>query len=69
MVLYFECPPDVLKDRLLIRGETSGRSDDNEASIVKRIDTFHTTTVPVVEFFAEKDWLKKVSSYLFLHFL
>lgn len=29
-VIYFECTEDELKRRLLERGKTSGRSDDNE---------------------------------------
>ena len=28
-VLFFECPEDEMEKRLLKRGETSGRSDDN----------------------------------------
>lgn len=32
-VLYFECPEEVMLKRLLKRGETSGRSDDNIESI------------------------------------
>lgn len=36
MVIFFETTLEVMKKRLLKRGETSGRADDNEASIVKR---------------------------------
>ena len=50
-VLYFECTEEELKRRLLERGKTSGRSDDNEESIVKRLDLFKEQTVPVVEFY------------------
>lgn len=35
-VLFLVCPEDVLRDRLLERGKTSGRADDNEESIKKR---------------------------------
>jgi hypothetical protein len=28
-VLFFDCPEDEMEKRLLKRGETSGRSDDN----------------------------------------
>lgn len=41
LVLFFDCPEDVMVERLLVRGKTSGRSDDNEATIRKRFDTFH----------------------------
>ena len=36
LVLFFDCPEDVMVERLLERGKTSGRSDDNEATIRKR---------------------------------
>ena len=32
LVLFFECPEDVLTSRLLERGKTSGRSDDSIVS-------------------------------------
>lgn len=35
-VLFFDCPPDVMEQRLMERGKTSGRSDDNEETIRKR---------------------------------
>jgi UMP-CMP kinase len=34
--LYFDCPEAVMEARLLERGKTSGRADDNIASIKKR---------------------------------
>ena len=35
-VLFFDLDEDTMKQRLLKRGETSGRADDNEEAIVKR---------------------------------
>lgn len=35
-VLFFDCPEDVMEARLLERGKTSGRTDDNIESIKKR---------------------------------
>lgn len=35
-VLFLTCPEDVLLQRLLERGKTSGREDDNAESIKKR---------------------------------
>eukprot|EP00586_Coscinodiscus_wailesii_P020263 CAMPEP_0172498316 /NCGR_PEP_ID=MMETSP1066-20121228/112107_1 /TAXON_ID=671091 /ORGANISM="Coscinodiscus wailesii, Strain CCMP2513" /LENGTH=438 /DNA_ID=CAMNT_0013271543 /DNA_START=73 /DNA_END=1386 /DNA_ORIENTATION=+ len=46
--LVFECPENVLIQRILERGRTSGRSDDNVASAKKRFKTFETETKPVV---------------------
>lgn len=49
--LFFECPEEVMLKRLLKRGETSGRTDDNVESIKKRFQTFVDTSMPVIEYF------------------
>jgi len=49
--LFFDCPEEVMLKRLLKRGETSGRDDDNIESIKKRFRTFAETSYPVVEYF------------------
>ncbi|KAF9987008.1 hypothetical protein BGZ65_005422 [Modicella reniformis] len=49
--LYFECPEEVMLKRLMKRGETSGRADDNIESIKKRFRTFTETSLPVVEYY------------------
>ncbi|CAG8516010.1 2067_t:CDS:2 [Diversispora eburnea] len=48
-ILFFDCPEDVMLQRLLKRGETSGRIDDNVESIKKRFETFKSTSYPVIE--------------------
>lgn len=48
MVLVLDCPEKVMEARLLRRGESSGRSDDNIASIRKRFVTFEQVTMPVI---------------------
>ncbi|EDK43640.1 bifunctional uridylate/adenylate kinase [Lodderomyces elongisporus] len=52
--LFFECPEAVMLKRLLERGKTSGRADDNVESIKKRFRTFIDTSMPVVDYFAEQ---------------
>jgi UMP-CMP kinase len=39
-VLFFDCPEQEMQKRLLQRGKTSGRTDDNEESIKKRFKVF-----------------------------
>jgi len=51
-VLYFEVPDSVMTERLLNRGKTSGRVDDNVATIKKRLETFHKATKPVCDYYA-----------------
>ncbi|EKX52984.1 hypothetical protein GUITHDRAFT_101434 [Guillardia theta CCMP2712] len=60
--LAYECPEDLLEQRLLKRGETSGRADDNMESIKKRFTAFQTQTVPVLEVFEKRNMLVKMSS-------
>ncbi|KAF9155784.1 hypothetical protein DFQ26_009628 [Actinomortierella ambigua] len=50
--LFFECPEEVMLQRLLKRGETSGRSDDNIESIRKRFRTFTETSMPVIDHYS-----------------
>jgi len=40
-----------LIDRLVARGQTSGRSDDNLETIKKRLDVYHCQTEPVNEYY------------------
>ncbi len=47
--LFLHCPKEELKKRLLERGETSGRADDNVETVLKRFDTFENESMPVVE--------------------
>lgn len=55
-ILFFDCPLDVLEQRLLNRGKSSGRDDDNIAVIKKRFKTYADQTIPVVDM-CEKDGL------------
>mmetsp|Transcript_141091 Transcript_141091/g.367249 ORF Transcript_141091/g.367249 Transcript_141091/m.367249 type:complete len:1799 (+) Transcript_141091:59-5455(+) len=62
LCLYLECCEGVMEARLLERGKTSGRSDDNLESIRKRFVVFHTDSVPVVEHFKNEGLLKIVNA-------
>lgn len=59
--LFFDCPETVMLERLLERGKTSGRTDDNIESIKKRFRTFIETSMPVVEYFEKQNKVIKVS--------
>ena len=62
MVLVFDCPEEVLQERLLDRGKTSGRSDDNLASIRKRFKTFHQQSEPVIAEFRRMGKVRIINS-------
>lgn len=53
-MLYFECPFEVLEQRILGRAQYSGRADDNVEAMKLRFDTFKTETLPTVELFKGK---------------
>lgn len=48
-VLFFNCSEDTCVKRCLSRGQTSGRVDDNIDSLKKRIQTYATSTLPIIE--------------------
>ncbi|KAL8292367.1 hypothetical protein RQP46_001833 [Phenoliferia psychrophenolica] len=62
MVLFLVCPEDKLVQRLLKRGETSGRDDDNIESIKKRLQTFIATSMPVVEYYRKQGKVVDIDS-------
>ncbi len=51
IVLSLEVPENELVTRLVGRGATSGRSDDNEEIIAKRIKEYHSKTEPVAGYY------------------
>lgn len=59
-VLFYDCPEEEMQKRLLKRGKTSGRSDDNAESIKKRFKTFVETSMPVVDFFQKQNRVIKI---------
>eukprot|EP00290_Baffinella_frigidus_P051778 CAMPEP_0180407812 /NCGR_PEP_ID=MMETSP0989-20121125/41933_1 /TAXON_ID=697907 /ORGANISM="non described non described, Strain CCMP2293" /LENGTH=295 /DNA_ID=CAMNT_0022411689 /DNA_START=63 /DNA_END=951 /DNA_ORIENTATION=+ len=61
-MLFMECSEEVMTERLLHRGETSGRIDDNAESIRKRFRTYQTETMPVILQFEKMDKLKRIDS-------
>jgi len=61
-VLYFDCPEETMSARLLDRGKTSGRSDDNVDSIIKRFKTFQEATIPIIEYYKKNGLLCTISS-------
>ena len=60
--LNFECTEEELEKRLLKRGETSGRADDNIESIKKRFRAFTEQTKPVLDYFKAKGMLRPISA-------
>lgn len=60
IVLSLEVPEPELITRLVGRGVTSGRSDDNEEVIVKRIKEYHAKTEPVAGYYYTQGKLERI---------
>ncbi|THU75369.1 UMP-CMP kinase [Dendrothele bispora CBS 962.96] len=62
LVLFFSTTEEVMLARLLERGKTSGREDDNEESIKKRFHTYKEQTMPVIEYYEKQGKVATVDS-------
>ena len=56
-MLELNVPDEMLMERLINRGKTSGRADDNEETIGKRLAVYHNQTSPLIEWY-EKESLR-----------
>ncbi|GLC43368.1 hypothetical protein PLESTM_001463500 [Pleodorina starrii] len=61
-VLFFDCPEEEMEKRLLKRGETSGRSDDNAETIRKRFRTFLEQSLPVKDHYEDRKLCHVISA-------
>lgn len=61
-VLFFDCPEEEMERRILERGKTSGRTDDNIESIRKRFNTFAQTSLPVIEYYEAKGKVHRIDA-------
>jgi len=59
--MFFDCPDEVIIQRLLDRGKTSGRADDNADSIKTRLATFHEETKQVVDHYLPTGRAREIS--------
>ncbi len=50
-VIGLEVPDDELTSRLINRGKSSGRADDNPETIKNRLGVYHSTTSPLREYY------------------
>lgn len=57
VMLDLEVPEDELMVRLIKRDKDSGRADDNEETIKKRLHVYHSQTSPLI------DWYKNEKKY------
>lgn len=53
-MLELAVPEEELMQRLILRGKTSGRADDNEETIKKRLQVYLSQTAPLIEWYEGK---------------
>ena len=53
-MLELDVPEDELMKRLILRGQQSGRADDNEETIKKRLVVYHQQTQPLIEWYKQE---------------
>ena len=54
---------EMLTERLLNRGKTSGRADDNAETIRKRLEVYHSQTAPLAAWYATEGKLHAIKGY------
>ncbi|XP_019396219.1 PREDICTED: adenylate kinase isoenzyme 1 isoform X2 [Crocodylus porosus] len=62
LLLYVDAGKDTMVKRLLKRGETSGRADDNEETIKMRLETYYKATEPVIAFYESRGIVRKLNA-------
>ncbi len=60
-MLELDVPEDELMDRLIKRGQLSGRADDNEETIKKRLVVYREQTAPL------KEWYKNDGKHCYIN--
>jgi adenylate kinase len=53
-MIELDVPEDELMTRLIKRGKDSGRADDNEETIKKRLTVYHNQTMPLIEWYKQE---------------
>ena len=62
-MLELDVPNEMLIERLVNRGKTSGRADDNEETIRKRLDVYNNQTAPLIEWYEKEGKRHAVKGY------
>jgi adenylate kinase len=60
-VVGLEVPEEELIKRILLRGQMSGRSDDNEETARKRLETYHNQTSPLKAYYEQQGKYKAIN--------
>ncbi len=59
-VIGLEVEDEELIKRIILRGKTSGRADDNEETAKKRLATYYSQTLPLKDFYVKEGKYAKI---------
>ncbi|QQG52291.1 MAG: adenylate kinase [Candidatus Falkowbacteria bacterium] len=59
-VINLEISEEEAKKRILLRGQNSGRSDDNPETISERFKTYHDQTKPLIDYYQNLSKIKTI---------
>lgn len=62
-MLELNVPEEMLMERLVNRGKTSGRADDNAETIKKRLQVYHAQTAPLTEWYEKEELRHAIKGY------
>jgi adenylate kinase len=62
-MLELDVPDEMLMERLINRGKTSGRADDNAETIAKRLAVYNSQTAPLIEWYEKEGLRHAVQGY------
>nr|XP_006113822.1 adenylate kinase isoenzyme 1-like [Pelodiscus sinensis] len=60
IVIVLDCSTETMIQRLLLRGQTGTRADDNEATVRQRLGTHYSLCEPVVAYYQQKNLLRNI---------
>lgn len=61
VVIGLEVDDEELINRIIMRGKTSGRADDNIETAKKRLDTYYSQTLPLKDFYVNEGKYAKIN--------
>ena len=59
-VILLEVDKESLRERILSRSEKEGRADDNEETLIKRLEVYFSETEPVIAHYSNKGLVKSI---------
>ena len=62
-VLHFDCNEEELTKRIMARSASSGRTDDNPETLLKRFKQFDAEGMPIIDIFAKENKVKKIDGF------